>query len=969
MDFPDNLVLSTLVEDAGLDGLRHEKLPPINLQFFVPRLSEKPQDPIVDTLKHIQIVPFPSLNSPDNFPTGLPLPVLDLPSSPVTDTPTNFWKRALEHRPEQLSHIKSWDALHPSFDKRSSSSPFLSEQTASVFASARRVMNPQVIDPDACIASTNEIELLQALRGLVIGNSSRLFQWDADQEIFNLGGFSAERDARLVVDGWDATLSASYLKRFINIGCALRRLDVFIDSLRESSSKDGPTIHSFSHALLLVVDIYREKLAATQYETLWDTMSSRLWAELEDTEDVLLALIALCGRPLDRLGSEYHEFSSRATTLLSTIYDHLQERRLHHSPRVVVAVLSYILTSTSTEYFAILGDSVSYKRDEREPRPMGFEDADGEPDFIEDFEDSDKELAAHDNEDAVFPTFFPSGTIETITRARVSLQLLRTAEPDHPLLHAAHGQRSVQWVWTVDEVQELADDRLQTPNTMPQSLDFAEDTVDQRSRSETTLRELDPVALVLEQFRVFDRDPGNTTSDVHEPHIVAQKFIDTFPDNLPPLTPTLTHLFDLVISPLLEHCSFISSALLKVTLSPLRALHLPTHLRLVRDYLLLTSPTFKRRLGHALLSDSDNWEFETSSSLALAKRASGRSTPVAVSGDTWAVGLGFGLVERTSWPPGGSDLSYYLRTVIVDSLDIPDTLSHSTLNTEHQARARMLTEAEFRLGFSIRDLPTGPGRDRWLDPCSIEALDFLLMTYKAPAPLDVVITDNALSKCQRIFTFAMRLLRVQHACNALHRMTRDYRSPLFETHGVVNRQLLHFRFMAHNFVETLVSYIFDVAIRGNYDGFLDRLETPSIPFSDISAVAEEYSGMLDNVLSACLLRSSQRMVSDLLRGLLELVLDFCTLCGEMRRGNLEEYKAVPIFEEVFARYRRRMSSLVNALKTIVEKQSSSSYLPADYAHLALGADERFAAGATGNLYQLLMRLDVNDWISSHADSP
>lgn len=223
---------------------------------------------------------------------------------------------------------------------------------------------------------------------------------------------------------------------------------------------------------------------------------------------------------------------------------------------------------------------------------------------------------------------------------------------------------------------------------------------------------------------------------------------------------------------------------------------------------------------------------------------------------------------------------------------------------------------------------------------------------------------------------------VQHACNALYRMTRDARAPLFQTHAGVNRQLLHFRFMAHNFVETLVSYVFDVAIRGNYDAFLDRLDAPTVPFSDISAVAEEYSGMLDNVLSACLLRSSQRSIADLLRGLLELVLDLCTLCGEMRRSNLEEYKAVPIFEEVFARYRRRLTSLVrdleasylqtstesllqvNALKNIVEKQSASSYLPADYAHLALGADERFTSGATGNLYQLLMRIDVNDWISS-----
>lgn len=423
-------------------------------------------------------------------------------------------------------------------------------------------------------------------------------------------------------------------------------------------------------------------------------------------------------QPLTRMGADYPGFPRRATALLSKIHDYLQERRLHHASRVVVAVLSYVLTNTSTEYFASVGKSLSYKQDDRETTPPSLDDANAEPDFVDGSEDSDKESIAHELEDTAFPTFFPPSTVEIITRARVSLQLLQTAEPQHPLLHAAYSQPVLQWVWTVDEIEALADDRLTTPRTVQQSFDSTQDSLGDRSnRSETTLHELDPVASVLDQFRVFDLDPGNATSGALEPHDVVQKFIDSFPEDLPPLTPTLSHLFDLVISPLIEHCSSISSALLKVTLSPSRTLHLPTHLRLVRDYLLLTSPTFKRRLGHALLSDSDNWEFETSSSLALAKRSSGRSTPAAVSGDTWAVGLGFGLVERTSWPPGGSDLSYYLRTVIVDSLEIPYTLDRSTLSTESQARARMLTDAEFRLGFSIRDLPLGAGRDRWLDPC------------------------------------------------------------------------------------------------------------------------------------------------------------------------------------------------------------------------------------------------------------
>lgn len=43
------------------------------------------------------------------------------------------------------------------------------------------------------------------------------------------------------------------------------------------------------------------------------------------------------------------------------------------------------------------------------------------------------------------------------------------------------------------------------------------------------------------------------------------------------------------------------------------------------------------------------------------------------------------------------------------------------------------------------------------------ALDFLLMDYKPPPPLDVVITPDVLSKYQRIFSFILRLLRGENS--------------------------------------------------------------------------------------------------------------------------------------------------------------------------------------------------------------
>lgn len=71
-------------------------------------------------------------------------------------------------------------------------------------------MDPQVLDPGVQVVLTNETELLLALRGLVIGTSSRLFHWNADRETFDLGGIIDERQVQLAVDGWDTTLLARY---------------------------------------------------------------------------------------------------------------------------------------------------------------------------------------------------------------------------------------------------------------------------------------------------------------------------------------------------------------------------------------------------------------------------------------------------------------------------------------------------------------------------------------------------------------------------------------------------------------------------------------------------------------------------------------------------------------------------------------------------------------------------------------
>lgn len=116
-----------------------------------------------------------------------------------------------------------------------------------------------------------------------------------------------------------------------------------------------------------------------------------------------------------------------------------------------------------------------------------------------------------------------------------------------------------------------------------------------------------------------------------------------------------------------------------------------------------------------------------------------------------------------------------------------------------------------------------------------------------------------------------------------------------------------------------MSYAFDTAIGGNFDAFLYRLsvsrsgDTKSEVdrgFSDVFELSDAHSIMLDSILSACLLRSGQRAVTDLLQGALEVVLELGILVGELKRGRIEDHLAAPLLEDLYNRFRSKMSTLV-----------------------------------------------------------
>ncbi|KAJ7772683.1 gamma-tubulin complex, DGRIP91/SPC98 component protein [Mycena maculata] len=934
-------------EDSAFQAV----LPEFKPRFFVPPMLEKPQNPIMDTLR---LTPTKSVPAPlrlQVLPPELASLTFDIQPPRFPKLNDSIWADALKGGLAR-SEILSWDALRPNYPGRPPPNAFISEQDNLVFAAARYYVQPRLNDPGAELKYVTQKELLTALKMSVLGISSPLHAWDPISETFVQIVSVKGAHGIMLVDDKDEVVSGSFISRFLAIGTLLRRLEILLASLQSRFAKEGPTIHAFTHALSTVISFLREALSRCSDEI--PTALSAVWKQYEQYEEILTSLAALCGRSQHKPPRDYTILDHTPINLLSLLYDHLHSHMECQAPPTVTAIVAFILTSTSREYLQQLSRSVGFGGDSTLQRPSRVVGEHNDQYALDVSDDGIEERDELDSIGDTFPTFFPPLLVDVLSAAQKSLVLLRAAEPDHPLLRVPGVHCAIEWFWTWGEI-EGAWNGQESTSLPKKSVNVAKDPVPHGGEPG------------LAQFRIFDLEPGShfghsLLDDKSTPTPVSalQDFIDAFPTSLPPITPTLSHLTSLVFEPLIHHASKLSRTLLSLFLSSSAPLQFKPHMELLHSYPLLASPSFKSRLTAALFSDSQGYDADEPipTTLRSMRRKVSEKRDRA---HRWPVGLSWALLERETWPPVGADLSFFLRTVIVDSFEIPD--DQLVEGDAPSSRETFWVEAERRLGFAIRDLPTGPGHDQWLNPLSIEALDFLYMDYKAPHPLDILITPDILSKYQRMFTYLLRIMRVEHALSSVFRMCRSAARPLFPTLTPSNKLLLHLRFIAHSFVASLSEYVFDTAIGGNFDPFLARLTEPAEgqtpAFSDVFALARAHSALMDDVLSACLLRSGQKGAGDLLRQALELVLEFAVLVGDLKTGWLQEYQAAPLLADLAHRFRAKMAALSKTLKALVDKGPLPVDSELDRSPLGHGPKRTGGIEAIAHLSELL-----SDWWSN-----
>ena len=405
---------------------------------------------------------------------------------------------------------------------------------------------------------------------------------------------------------------------------------------------------------------------------------------------------------------DYPQLDSSPNLLLSHICECLKLHIERQSPTIIRAMIAFILTGASQEYLNEVGRSIGFggqppQRLSKVSREMGDRyqlDADEEEEDEEDIFD------LLDKVETTFPTFFPQNLLQVLPAAQKSLVLLRIAQPDHSLLNTPMGFSSVRWLWTVEEIMAsfnslpLPSGCGTSPLSIPLPLSPASVGISYKPE--------------LSDFQVFDLEPGLLIGESINDSSgqLLHAFIRHFPETLPSITPTFSELTALMFRDLVHHASTLSSTLLSLFITSTDNLNFHSHLVLLRSYLLIAAPSFKSRLLTALFSDAGEYEVDQSPhSMSIRSLRRKPSKKLKESKQPWAVGLSPNLLDRETWPPVGADLSFFLRTVIVDSLE-----KGKEIEEEIAGQKPVTEEAGWRLGFAIRDLPTGPGRDKWLNP-------------------------------------------------------------------------------------------------------------------------------------------------------------------------------------------------------------------------------------------------------------
>ncbi|KAJ8128152.1 hypothetical protein O1611_g5482 [Lasiodiplodia mahajangana] len=562
-------------------------------------------------------------------------------------------------------------------------------------------------------------------------------------------------------------------------------------------------------------------------------------------------------------------------------------------------------------------------------------------------------------DEARMPNFIPPDIAVVMFEAGKNLRLLRTHHPDHPLCHigvvTSSKPPNLKWLFDWWAIENSRNEVKLYENTMLRKI---------LEKSSADVLRLEPIDCAASSGQVLLQVFGNDDRAELEKQLLAS--IQTL-NQAPSIAVT-----EDVLSYSLENCLFRQDDQLRTnapdfnlhwSLVPLHSFGplvisqaklinheymklmfsahgLKEHLRVQKEFQLLGNGMFCSRLSHALF----NPDLET------AERRAG----VALNGGI----MGLRMNGRETWPPASSELRLALMGVLSETYTSPSPSEPSPLKPE-------APDLPGDLSFALRDLPPEE-IDKCMDPSSLEALDFLRLAYKTPAPLSPILTSVILAKYDKIFKLLLRVLRMLYVVGQLFRDTSRMESREHDPGGV----WLRFRFEAQHLVESVAAYFFDTGIQASwlqFERWLDRVESDlarlDIGITDARVVSpdevrEEHESMLDRIMNIMLLRKRQQPVLALLEDMFRLILEFSRQVQLEVSGKVEGDTSKVITHELYQAFKKKAEVFVTVCHSLSEKEGRATRgLESD------GERRRDGTNEENTIERLLVNLDMLSYYS------
>ncbi|KAM0550020.1 hypothetical protein ACHAO7_005775 [Fusarium culmorum] len=690
--------------------------------------------------------------------------------------------------------------------------------------------------------------------------------------------------------------------------------------------------------------------------------------ELQSTVKGLLAILV----PFQRLTSKFRKGYSDEHVLSFVFHEAYS---VDYGEEQLRGIMREVLQRVSSPWIEFLEEWIGTRQEEGIPltkanvgASKGFIKVDTEKytdDFGHECEDIDFRL-----DDSKMPHFMPFDIARSIFETGKNLRFIRECHPEHPLA-SAHiinmtKPPKVGWLYDWDAIEDLEKRVTKYHDDLLRAIH------DYSSHQQALISEglnhafkpNDAITFTDEDGGSENRLLGALTARMDEPlpdvvskedtlsQILRERLVQSVTRKSKPPTSGFDFTPHPSLLPVLSFGGIASAQSEIVNQESLRLLFnnhdLRGHLKMHRDFPLLGSGMFISRLSHALF-DPD---------LETAERQMG----VARQGGVMGLRLG----GRDTWPPASSELRLALMGVLAESFDSDNEFATNKL----VAISRDASELPGDMSFAVRDL-TQEEIDKCMDPDSLEALDFLRLSYKPPTALSSIITPVILTQYDRIFKLLLRIMRMVYVVNQLFRDV-NARTSLW-----ADPEDISFRFTreAHHFVSGITSFFMDAGVAIPWQAFeakldkiqadlKDPLNTKSSPdkVESPDRLREFHSRVLDRIMLSLFLRKRQQPVLNLLEEIFSAVLEYAKFSRmkAVEKNQAPDSGETQEMHRMYRKFKTKVQIFITVCRALTEKSRSTSNKVSDDLGLkqeGIGEDHMVA--------QLLMKLDMSDYYTKH----